>query len=184
MKFVTLLVTFFALVSLVCAMGWQETTLDAATVGHSFQKRSFFEKRGEKKVKKGGKKKGKKGGNKKGGQGGGPQRGTWYSGNDLKNSYCYGIDGKGSYNAKDTDMIAAMKNIGGMCFKCLAVKGGNNTNGKTIVVKVIDKCGGCKNGNDVDLTKSAFSQLASLGKGVIGISWRVVRCPANGRFPK
>jgi hypothetical protein len=35
-------------------------------------------------------------------------RGTWYSGRDLKNAACYGINGLRPFNAKVQDMIGAM----------------------------------------------------------------------------
>jgi expansin (peptidoglycan-binding protein) len=45
--------------------------------------------------------------------------------------------------------------------------------GKTVVVTVVDRCAGCKYG-DLDLSRAAFAQLASLREGRIEITWEFV----------
>jgi rare lipoprotein A (peptidoglycan hydrolase) len=55
----------------------------------------------------------------------------------------------------------------------------NNSNKKTIVVKIVDKCAGCIVGKAIDLTPGAFQKLANLNTGVLDISWKVVTCPSN-----
>ncbi|CAG8565303.1 1623_t:CDS:1 [Acaulospora morrowiae] len=105
---------------------------------------------------------------------------TFYTGEDLKGSACYGRNGLPQYNAKDSDFIAAMrmKNFE-HCFRCLRVERGS----RHVIVKVIDKCGGCPNSENVDLTKSAFKKLGSLDEGRINIRWRPINCPKKGEWP-
>ncbi|KAG1443392.1 hypothetical protein G6F56_010685 [Rhizopus delemar] len=105
-------------------------------------------------------------------------RGTWYSGNDLKNAACYDRKGLPKYSATIHSMIGAMamrkfEN----CYKCMKIT--NNSNKKHIVVKIVDKCAGCKVGKAIDLTPGAFLKLASLDVGVLNISWKTVSCPHN-----
>ncbi|KAG9285743.1 hypothetical protein G9A89_003422 [Geosiphon pyriformis] len=110
---------------------------------------------------------------------------TFYQDNDLKNAACYGRNGLRVYNAKNTDMIAAMAMDGlEMCYKCVEIK--NHVKSvKTIVVKVIDICGGCPNKQNIDLTRSAFSKLAQLDQGRVNIVWRPKpRCPTKGAWPR
>jgi rare lipoprotein A (peptidoglycan hydrolase) len=63
------------------------------------------------------------------------------------------------------------------CYKCMKIT--NNKNKKNVVVKIVDKCAGCKVGKAIDLTPAAFKKLADLDVGVIDISWKAVRCPSN-----
>ncbi|CAG8809080.1 1759_t:CDS:2, partial [Gigaspora margarita] len=106
---------------------------------------------------------------------------TYYEADQLKNAACYGRDGIKPYNAKPSDSIAAipMTNFN-MCFQCAEVK--NVATGKSIIVKFIDECAGCDPGC-IDLTKSAFSQLADPNCGVINIAWRTTTCPSDGNWP-
>ncbi|KAL8873777.1 MAG: hypothetical protein Q9174_000816 [Haloplaca sp. 1 TL-2023] len=47
-------------------------------------------------------------------------------------------------------------------------------NGKTVVGKLVDKCGGCE-GQDIDLSHSMFQALADEGKGRIeGVKWHFI----------
>jgi len=111
---------------------------------------------------------------------------TYYEGADLKNSACYGRNGLTVYNARPSDFIGAMwMNRFEMCYQCLEIKNGRS-NVKTIIVKVIDKCAGCPpHGKNVDLTKGAFSKLASPNDGRVNIMWRPLsNCPSRGAWPK
>lgn len=63
------------------------------------------------------------------------------------------------------------------CYKCMKVT--NNKNKKSVVVKIVDKCAGCKVGKAIDLTPGAFKKLADLDVGVIDISWKTISCPKN-----
>ncbi|CAG8492050.1 10235_t:CDS:1 [Ambispora gerdemannii] len=111
---------------------------------------------------------------------------TYYEGQDLKNSACYGRNGLPVYNARPTDMIAAMAMSGlDMCYKCIEIKN-HKKKVVTIIVKVIDICGGCPPGkNNVDLTKTAFSKLANPIDGRVEIVWRPLpNCPTKGKWPK
>ncbi|CAG8797801.1 10520_t:CDS:1, partial [Racocetra fulgida] len=95
---------------------------------------------------------------------------------------CYGRNGLQPYNAKSDDYIAAILMTGNldMCYQCIEVK--NNKSGKTICVKIIDICAGCKPGC-IDLTPGAFAALGELDQGVLDISWRTVQCPKDGKWP-
>ncbi|CAO3693628.1 hypothetical protein G6F70_001871 [Rhizopus microsporus] len=105
-------------------------------------------------------------------------RGTWYSGADLKNAACYDRKGLPKYSATIHSMIGAMamKKFE-QCYKCMKVT--NNKNKKSVVVKIVDKCAGCKVGKAIDLTPGAFKKLADLDVGVIDISWKTISCPKN-----
>ncbi len=47
-------------------------------------------------------------------------------------------------------------------------------NGKTVVGRLVDKCGGCE-GQDIDLSHKMFQALASEDKGRIsGVKWRFI----------
>ncbi|CAB4421813.1 unnamed protein product [Rhizophagus irregularis] len=109
---------------------------------------------------------------------------TFYSGDSLKNSACYGNNGLRNYDANENDMIAAMHmNELELCFECIEIR--NPANNKNIIVKVIDKCAGCPpDGNNVDLTPFAFKQLADINLGRVNIEWRPLdKCPDKGRWP-
>ncbi|CAO3599715.1 unnamed protein product [Absidia cylindrospora] len=114
------------------------------------------------------------------------QRGTWYSGTDLKNAACYDRNGLPPYSATIHSMIGAMamKKFEN-CYKCMKIT--NNKNKKlTVVVKIVDKCAGCKVGKAIDLTPAAFKKLApggDLDLGVLDISWKPVKCPSSKLYP-
>ncbi|KAI3645990.1 hypothetical protein MP228_008918 [Amoeboaphelidium protococcarum] len=61
------------------------------------------------------------------------------------------------------------------CGKCVEVKGPKGS----IVVKVMDKCAGCKDG-DIDLSQSAFEMIADKNVGRLKMQWRVVDCASGG----
>lgn len=107
---------------------------------------------------------------------------TYYNGEDLKGSACYGRNGLPPYDAKDSDFIAAMyMDDFEHCYECLKIC----RDSKCVVVKVIDECGGCPpDAQNVDLTESAFKKLATLEEGRVKIKYRPIKCPAKGRWPK
>ncbi|KAI8099730.1 uncharacterized protein BX664DRAFT_290001 [Halteromyces radiatus] len=113
-------------------------------------------------------------------------RGTWYSGNDLKNAACYGRNGLPSYSATIHSMIGAMAMNGfENCYKCMKIVN-NQQKHLSVVVKIVDKCAGCKVNQAIDLTPNAFAKLApggDLGIGVLDISWKPVRCPNSKLYP-
>lgn len=43
--------------------------------------------------------------------------------------------------------------------------------GKSVTVKIVDRCGGCKGPTDLDMSPSAFDVLAPESKGRIPITW-------------
>ncbi|OZJ06341.1 hypothetical protein BZG36_00658 [Bifiguratus adelaidae] len=114
-------------------------------------------------------------------------RGTWYSGNDLKNAACYARNNLPAYNASPKSHICALAsfldgdltNMGsgfGMCYKCVKVT--NLHNHKSIIVRTVDKCAGCKQMSGIDLTPTAFDAIASdgLNEGVLNVKWSPVSC--------
>ncbi|RIA86189.1 expansin module family protein [Glomus cerebriforme] len=106
---------------------------------------------------------------------------TFYDDDQLDNSACYGNNGIRSYNAKPSDRIGAMSMRGlEKCYQCLKIT--NPRNNRSVTVKIIDKCVGCAK-NQVDLTPSAFKQIADLDLGIVNIKWTPVSCPPKGRFP-
>ncbi|KAK5654919.1 hypothetical protein OQA88_6675 [Cercophora sp. LCS_1] len=54
-----------------------------------------------------------------------------------------------------------------LCYKRLRI----SYNGKTVDASVVDRCPGCPNQGDLDLSPAAFSALANLGDGVLNASW-------------
>ncbi|ORX51289.1 hypothetical protein DM01DRAFT_1384515 [Hesseltinella vesiculosa] len=113
-------------------------------------------------------------------------RGTWYSGNDLKNAACYDRNGLPAYSATIHSMIGAMamrkfEN----CYKCMKITNLNNRK-LNVIVKIVDLCAGCHVGTAIDLTPAAFQKLApkgNLGLGVLNIGWTQVRCPQSKLYP-
>ncbi|GAA5807581.1 hypothetical protein MFLAVUS_000946 [Mucor flavus] len=106
-------------------------------------------------------------------------RGTWYSGNDLKNAACYGRNGLPGYSASVNSMIGAMamKKFEN-CYRCMKITNNKNKK-KSVVVKIVDKCAGCIVNKAIDLTPAAFKKLATLNDGIVDISWKVVSCPKS-----
>ena len=93
----------------------------------------------------------------------------------------YNADGTGScsFDASTDFHVAAMNATdygnADWCGACLQVTG---PNGST-VVRVVDKCPGCAKG-DLDLSQTAFGELAPLSAGRIAISWHEVACDVTG----
>ena len=83
--------------------------------------------------------------------------------------YTVGLGSCGQTNS-DSQKVAALSSSimsgGDNCGRSLTVTSG----GKSVTVKAVDTCPSCGTG-DVDLSPSAFKQLASLDKGRISISW-------------
>ncbi|KAI8335357.1 hypothetical protein BC941DRAFT_398991 [Chlamydoabsidia padenii] len=107
-------------------------------------------------------------------------RGTWYSGNDLKDAACYGRKGLPKFSARVNDMIGAMKmDHFEYCFECMRIT--NVKNSHSVEVKIVDKCAACKKGTAVDLTPGAFKKLnpEGLDDGVLEIKWDIVPCSHN-----
>ncbi|KAI9309520.1 RlpA-like double-psi beta-barrel-protein domain-containing protein-containing protein [Cunninghamella echinulata] len=110
-------------------------------------------------------------------------RGTWYTGSDLKNAACYGRKGLPTYSATVHSMIGAMamrefEN----CYKCMKITNNQNKS-RSVVVRIVDKCAGCKVGKAIDLTPAAFKKLGSLDLGVLDISWKPVKCTGSKLYP-
>ncbi len=94
----------------------------------------------------------------------------------------YDADGSGncSFDKSPQDLMVAALNTtdyagSQACGACLSVQGPNGT----VVVRVVDRCPGCKKG-DVDLSESAFAKIAALSKGRVPITWRTVACSVTG----
>lgn len=94
----------------------------------------------------------------------------------------YDADGTGacSFDASPDDpMVAALNGPdyahAAWCGACLAVSGP----GGEVVVRVVDKCPGCKHG-DLDLGREAFARIAPLAAGRVRIAWHEVACPVRG----
>jgi expansin (peptidoglycan-binding protein) len=94
----------------------------------------------------------------------------------------YEADGTGkcSFEASGDLLVAALNGTdyarGSWCGACLVVAGPDDTE---IIVRVVDKCPGCKQG-DLDLSEEAFALLAPLSKGRIPITWLPVPCEVAG----
>ncbi|RHZ75929.1 hypothetical protein Glove_208g197 [Diversispora epigaea] len=79
----------------------------------------------------------------------------------------------------DSELVAALNapqygtsanpNDSPMCGKFVKVTGPKGS----VKVKIVDKCPVCKNG-DLDMSSTAFSQIAEMGQGRVKIKWKVV----------
>lgn len=93
----------------------------------------------------------------------------------------YRATGKGncSFEASRDLMVAALNSIdyatASMCGAYVAVSGPRGT----VTIRIIDQCPGCKQG-DIDLSKEAFSQIASKGVGRVAITWKIVAGAVSG----
>jgi len=93
----------------------------------------------------------------------------------------YNADGTGncSFDASTDFHVAAMNAAdygnADWCGACLQVTG---PKGST-VVRVVDQCPGCAKG-DLDLSQTAFGELAPLSAGRIAITWHEVACDVTG----
>ncbi|TCD64649.1 hypothetical protein EIP91_003809 [Steccherinum ochraceum] len=83
----------------------------------------------------------------------------------------------GHFNSDDA-LIAAMDkdrygydgNASPLCGKQVEIT--NTKNGKKVTVTVADDCPTCNNGNSIDLSVGAFTQIATKDDGEVPISWR------------
>ena len=57
-------------------------------------------------------------------------------------------------------------------------------NGKTVACRVNDRGPAKRLGRLIDLTKSAFQQIAPLGKGLVRVEVEIIESPYNIRFPQ
>ncbi|KIM81775.1 hypothetical protein PILCRDRAFT_8449 [Piloderma croceum F 1598] len=95
--------------------------------------------------------------------------------------YQTGLGACGEYNS-DTDYIAAVAaqtfdsfpgagpnpNNNPICNKLIQA----NYQGRSVVVAITDRCGGCTGGADLDFSPAAFGQLADLSVGRLhGVEW-------------
>ncbi|KAI8090885.1 uncharacterized protein B0P05DRAFT_568851 [Gilbertella persicaria] len=114
-------------------------------------------------------------------------RGTWYTGKDLKKAACFSRNGLPNIDAHVNDMVGAMAMHGfEQCHKCMQVTNTRDRS-KKIIVQIIDKCAACKVNKHIDLTPGAFRKLSGKGRlavGVLDISFKPVKCPNHGIFRK
>jgi expansin (peptidoglycan-binding protein) len=94
----------------------------------------------------------------------------------------YDADGTGacSFDASPNDLLVAAMNApdfdnAAWCGACLEVTGPMGV----VTVRVVDECPGCAHG-DLDLSQSAFQQIAPLSAGRVSIMWHEVACPVSG----
>ncbi len=94
----------------------------------------------------------------------------------------YDADGTGncSFDATTDFHVAAMNKPdygdAEWCGACLQVTGPGGT---STIVRVVDSCPGCAHG-DLDLSQTAFAELAPLSAGRIAITWHEVACDVTG----
>ncbi|MCU0694426.1 MAG: hypothetical protein MUF54_23820 [Polyangiaceae bacterium] len=97
-------------------------------------------------------------------------------------TYYDSADGSGNclFPATPNDlMVGAMNHVdyagSAVCGACVSLSGPQGT----ITIRVVDQCPECPQG-DIDLSPSAFSQIAELSAGRVPISWRHVPCDVQG----
>ncbi|KAI8975937.1 hypothetical protein BDB01DRAFT_804741 [Pilobolus umbonatus] len=107
------------------------------------------------------------------------ERGTWYNGEDLRNAACYDRNGLQPFHATPYDMIGAMAmHQFEHCFKCMQITNNQSPHLK-VIVRIVDKCAGCRIGRAIDLTPAAFQIISpgrNLRNGVLDISFKAVPC--------
>ncbi|KAI5123398.1 hypothetical protein M0805_006106 [Coniferiporia weirii] len=101
---------------------------------------------------------------------------TWYTGHDLQNPSCWS---KPEWAPTDDSFACALTLKGWesqpKCFKFLELCNGPK---KCVFVRVVDSCEGCAPGSKhVDLTKSAFAQLANPDEGILNVQMRQATDP-------
>jgi expansin (peptidoglycan-binding protein) len=91
-------------------------------------------------------------------------------------------DGSGNCGFPPTPddlMVGAMNHTdyagSAVCGACVRLTGPNGT----IDIRVVDQCPECPEG-DIDLSPTAFSQIAALSAGRVPITWRYVPCDVQG----
>ena len=65
------------------------------------------------------------------------------------------------------------------CGECVKLK---NSDGKSIVVRIIDQCPECTAPHLFDLSKDAFSEMAPLSKGVVKLEYEFVPCSFKSKI--
>lgn len=86
--------------------------------------------------------------------------------------FCHSVGGDGLPNCT----------AGSKCHIPLTATVTNPATGKSVVVQIVDRCGGCAMG-DIDLTPTAFSAIADMNSGrVHGIQWSF-NAMSNGSNP-
>jgi hypothetical protein len=94
---------------------------------------------------------------------------TFYN-QDGSEGACGGFSGDGDYIAalaggQYGDMNSRSPN----CGRSITVT--NMQNGKSVTVTVVDACPTCDNGNCVDLSPTAFNDIADAATGIVPITW-------------
>ncbi len=91
-------------------------------------------------------------------------------------------DGSGNCGFPPTPddlMVGAMNHTdyagSAVCGACVRLTGPNGT----IDIRVVDQCPECPEG-DIDLSPTAFSQIAALSAGRVPITWQYVSCEVQG----
>ncbi|KAI9448224.1 Non-catalytic module family EXPN protein [Lactarius indigo] len=99
---------------------------------------------------------------------------TWYTGHDLLNPSCW----KDSVWAPTDSSFACALTREGWSSRPQVLPVSRTTKNKCVFVRVVDTCAGCAKGSKhVDLTKSAFKQLADLDVGALTVQMRVAKQP-------
>ncbi|KAJ3752892.1 hypothetical protein EV360DRAFT_88310 [Lentinula raphanica] len=106
---------------------------------------------------------------------------TWYTGHDLLNPSCWA---NSEWTPTDESFVSALTLDGWetkpKCFDFLELCNGPQ---KCVYVRVVDSCAGCAVGSKhVDLTKAAFSQLASLDEGTLSVNMRLATSPDEAEW--
>ncbi|KAJ3776586.1 hypothetical protein FB446DRAFT_721044 [Lentinula raphanica] len=106
---------------------------------------------------------------------------TWYTGHDLLNPSCWA---NSEWTPTDESFVSALTLDGWetkpKCFDFLELCNGPQ---KCVFVRVVDSCAGCAVGSKhVDLTKAAFSQLASLDEGTLSVNMRLATSPNEAEW--
>ncbi len=116
------------------------------------------------------------------GSGGAPAGSCTDPASETGDGTYYAADGSGncSFDPSPNDlMVAAMNDSdyagSAVCGECVHVSGPSGE----VTVRIVDRCPGCKHG-DLDLSPSAFAQIADPKLGRVSISWTPVACDVQG----
>jgi len=106
--------------------------------------------------------------------------GSWNSGGFATYFFQNGVAGACGQVHSDNDLIAAIdqdrygdaSQKSSLCGK--QVKIINTNNQKSVVVTIADDCPTCTNSNSIDLSKGAFTQIATTDEGQVPIKWQMM----------
>jgi expansin (peptidoglycan-binding protein) len=95
----------------------------------------------------------------------------------------YAADGSGncSFDKSPDDLMVAAMNAteyasAALCGACMRVTGKKGE----AIVRIVDKCPGCRANGGIDLSKEAFAKVDDVSRGRVPVTLELVSCPVKG----